>query len=149
MLKIRNKKTRKVADLHRDVCHVHAAWIHEQLGTKDESDLQLCLDTLSLTEFAENAGSEDCCGIFAPVPEADEYLGAERIDFAEKGNGFPGNGAIIVDHETESAWRVLPDAALGDGRIETHGPGMPNTTTLRVVAEDYEENAENPNAWEI
>ena len=149
MLKIRNKATREVAELHRDVCHEHAAWIHSQLGTEAESDLQLCLDNLSLTEFAENAGSEDACGIFMSVPEADEYLGAERIEFGERGNGFPGIGAILIDHDAAEAWRVLPDAAPGDGRIETHGSGMPNTTTLRVVAEDYEGQCDNHNAWEI
>lgn len=61
-----------------------------------------------------------------------------EINFIERGNGFPMTDDIVVDHDECKAYRVLPDIP-GTGRIETHAPGMGNSTILNVEEVDYEE----------
>ncbi|MGQ0594753.1 MAG: hypothetical protein ACT4QB_19595 [Gammaproteobacteria bacterium] len=88
MLKIRNRETGEVADLSRDVCIAHPAWVHEQCGTASESELQHMLDQMSYAEFAQNPDSEDAAGVFMTADTAKDYLGeiaareyhAERFD---------------------------------------------------------------------
>ena len=74
MLQIRNKKTEETEALHRDVCHRHPAWVHVQIGTSSESELQGFLDSCSFNMFAENAGVEDSCGVFMSNEDAEKYL---------------------------------------------------------------------------
>lgn len=63
-LYIRSHKTGETEELHRDVCHSHPAWVHAQLGTESESDLQHMLDACEIDEYLEHAGKEDAAGIF-------------------------------------------------------------------------------------
>ena len=37
-----------VAHLQRDVCHQHPSWVHNQMGTSSESELQAVLDFVDL-----------------------------------------------------------------------------------------------------
>ena len=43
------------ATLVRDVCHVHPQWVHDQLGTGSESELQSFLDSTSIDEYLDVA----------------------------------------------------------------------------------------------
>lgn len=59
-LKIRNQENKnQTADLVRDVCHTHPAWVHAQLETEGESELQGMLDQVDLQEFMRSPGEED------------------------------------------------------------------------------------------
>lgn len=55
-----------VAPLVRDVTHVHPDWVHEQLGTQSEAELQHFLDACDEAEFAKNSGQPDDAGVFMP-----------------------------------------------------------------------------------
>lgn len=73
-----------------------------------------------------------------------------EIEFQERGNGFPSDGDILVDHEEQTAYRVLPDEpGMGQGNIETHSPGTGNTTTLNVEVVDYDDFCDSHDVWEI
>lgn len=67
MLHIRNHETGAVEPLARDVRARHSDWVHRQLGTRSESDLQHALDQMSIEEFAAHPGAEDEAGIFVPA----------------------------------------------------------------------------------
>lgn len=71
-----------------------------------------------------------------------------EIEFIERGNGYPMAGDIVVDHEDEKAYRVLPDV-FGTGSIETHRAGMGNSTALNVELVDYEEHCDSADVWEV
>lgn len=73
----------------------------------------------------------------------------KRLTFIEKGNGFPREGDVLVNHTNEEAFRVLPDEEPGDGRIETGRPGLGNSCLLVVEEIDYEDHVGNPDVWEI
>ena len=63
-LYIRNFETDEIAALDRDVRTNHPAWVHAQLGTTSESELQLFLDNCMLDEFIHAANREDAAGVF-------------------------------------------------------------------------------------
>ena len=46
---IRRHGTDEIAIISRDVCTTNPRWIHEQLGTASESELQICLDSLNVS----------------------------------------------------------------------------------------------------
>ena len=48
-IRITNAHNGEVCPISRDVCTVHPAWVHEQLGTASESELQDCLDALNVS----------------------------------------------------------------------------------------------------
>lgn len=62
------------AELVRDVCHVHPAWVHAQMKTESESELQSFLDCTNeadylaaaakLSRFADAADAADDVGIY-------------------------------------------------------------------------------------
>lgn len=54
-----------------------------------------------------------------------------KIEYAERGMGFPRGGDLLADFDNDRIYRVLPDTE-GTGNILTHGPGMPNTVVLNV-----------------
>ena len=86
LLKIRNRETGEVADLSRDVCVTHPAWVHEQCGTSSEPELQHMLDQRSYDEFAHNPDSEDEAGIFMDAKTATAYL-APTLTELDRANG--------------------------------------------------------------
>ncbi len=64
-LKIRNAEDASVtADLVRDVSYHHPPWVHHQLGTESESELQAVLDGCEQGEYLRNPGQADDAGIF-------------------------------------------------------------------------------------
>ena len=63
MLRITNFQTGVTEKLVRDVCHDHPAWVHGQLGTGSESELQGFLDCTDLGEFQARPYEEDMCGV--------------------------------------------------------------------------------------
>ena len=64
---IRNQNDPTItAELVRDVCHTHPEWVHQQLGTSTESEIQGILDGTSEHEYALHAGKEDTMGAYIP-----------------------------------------------------------------------------------
>jgi len=74
MLNIRNFQTGEIEALSRDVSDTHSEWVHDQLGTESESELQGFLDQCSLAEYADNPDNADNCGVFMTAADAAEYL---------------------------------------------------------------------------
>lgn len=72
-----------------------------------------------------------------------------QIEFTERGNGYPQSGDIVVSHEDETAYRVLPDVP-GTGNIETGNAmcGHGNSVALNVEEIDYEEHMDSAD-WEV
>lgn len=54
---IRNLTTGETLTLSRDVRHTHPAWVHDQMGTESEAELQAALDCY------EASDAEDECGV--------------------------------------------------------------------------------------
>lgn len=68
-LKIRsNEDSNITADLYRDVTSTHPAWVHEQIGTESESELQRFLDGCEQGEYMRNPDQADEAGIYFPGP---------------------------------------------------------------------------------
>jgi len=65
-LSIRNHNNGDVSKLVRDVTHAHPDWVHAQLGTSSESELQHFLDACDEAEFAKHMGFIDVAGVFMP-----------------------------------------------------------------------------------
>ena len=53
---ITNKKNGEKASINRDVCANHPAWVHAQLGTKSETELQRHLDCLHVDDWYNSDG---------------------------------------------------------------------------------------------
>lgn len=84
-LSICNLQTAETAPLRRDVCHTHAAWVHAQLGTASESELQEFLDHADVAEYAAQPGQPDESGIFVAVADAMDELGDDPYEALVKG----------------------------------------------------------------
>lgn len=71
---IRNLTNGELMQLIRDVHHNHPAWIHEQLGTTSEDELQRKLAELSVTRFIRagkhntNETQQDENGVYLWIP---------------------------------------------------------------------------------
>ena len=63
MITIRSHDSYRVAVLHRDVTHHHPSWVHRQLQTASEAELQQILDALNVADFEETGYERDCDGI--------------------------------------------------------------------------------------
>ena len=82
--------------------------------------------------------------------EGRDYDEIMEINFVERGNGFPPGNAILVNHEDQTAYRVMTYAETGDpGSIRTYGPGQGNEVTLYVEEQDYEDHHDDEDAWEV
>jgi hypothetical protein len=62
ILRIVNFDRDEDIELSRDVRHVHPTWVHRQLGTRCESELQLMLDQYDPSIFSED--DTDICGVY-------------------------------------------------------------------------------------
>lgn len=51
MIRLHAHETNQIATIRRDVSHNHPAWVHEQLGTSSEVELQSVLDGINVSEF--------------------------------------------------------------------------------------------------
>jgi len=104
-----------------------------------------------------NAWPQEFCNNVADKMDAladliEETSSTLEIEFVERGNGYPMTGDILINHEDERAYRVLDDIpGTGQGHITTRDPmtGYGNSTILRVEEVDYEEHANDRDAWEI
>jgi hypothetical protein len=68
-LKIRSNEDNSVtSDLYRDATSIHPAWVHEQLGTESESELQAFLDDCEQGAYLRNPDEADEAGIYFPGP---------------------------------------------------------------------------------
>ncbi len=56
---IRSQETGEIEILARDVCTEHSEWVHRQLGTSSESELQHFLDQLEVLAYIECSGGPD------------------------------------------------------------------------------------------
>lgn len=66
---IRNQVTRELAPLWEDSNHAHPGWVHQQLGTKSESELQALLCGLRLSDYlCAGSNNEDAHGLFVDIP---------------------------------------------------------------------------------
>lgn len=78
-LSIRNHNNGDVSELVRDVTHAHPDWVHAQLGTNSESELQHFLDSCDEAEFAKHMGFIDVAGVFMPDTGIRYYV--VKIDY--------------------------------------------------------------------
>lgn len=65
-IRITSSKTGEVATISRSVCTEHPTWVHGQLGTASESELQRALDGLNVGDWYDDDGKHlgpDCCGV--------------------------------------------------------------------------------------
>lgn len=58
---IRNHETGEIIAIDQDVRTVHPAWVHDQLGTTCESELQDGLSQCHVDDYAD--GARDECGV--------------------------------------------------------------------------------------
>ena len=58
---IRNHETGEIIAIDQDVRTVHPAWVHDQLGTTCESELQDALSQCHVDDYAD--GARDECGV--------------------------------------------------------------------------------------
>jgi hypothetical protein len=49
--KIKHLENGEIETLHRDVAHKHPAWVHEQMGTRSETELQMTLDSYRASDY--------------------------------------------------------------------------------------------------
>ena len=66
MMTITNKTSGETIALARDVCAVHPEWVHAQLETRSEGELQDALSQYHVEEFFDSDGHHlgpDECGI--------------------------------------------------------------------------------------
>jgi hypothetical protein len=69
LLLIRNQATREVAPLWLEPLDAHPTWVHQQLGTKSESELQSLAQRLRLSNYLiAGRNNEDTRGIFVDIP---------------------------------------------------------------------------------
>ena len=69
MITIRSHDSSRVAVLYRDVSVLHPVWVHEQLGTNNEVELQQVLDSLNILDFEETDFSRDADGVLISEEE--------------------------------------------------------------------------------
>lgn len=66
---IRNQATRELAPLWPDPSHAHPAWVHQQLGTKSENELQALLHESELSAYLRaGRNAVDARGVFVDIP---------------------------------------------------------------------------------
>lgn len=66
MIQITNTKTREIITICRNVTATHPMWVHDQLGTSSEAELQQCLDQMSVDDWYDSRGEhlgDDVCGV--------------------------------------------------------------------------------------
>ena len=61
MFTIKNHVDGEIVRLERDVATEHPDWVHQQMATKSESELQNFLDQISDADYAGKG--RDICGI--------------------------------------------------------------------------------------
>lgn len=62
-IRITNLKTGGVIKIDRSVTTKHPAWVHEQMGTSSESELQAALDGYNVSDWyrdGKHLGPDDC-----------------------------------------------------------------------------------------
>lgn len=79
-IRITSQKTGEQAAISRSVTTTHPQWVHDQLGTGSESELQRALDQLNVGGWYDADGKHlgpDCCGLemFADRAERASALG--------------------------------------------------------------------------
>lgn len=76
---ITSKTTGETIPLTRDVSHTHPAWVHEQLGTDTEGQLQAYLDCYTADAIGAGPDSEGVSVTAWPTAEPPRETGA-RLD---------------------------------------------------------------------
>lgn len=56
-IQITNAQTKETTKIFRTVDRIHPEWIHEQIGTKSEAELQNYLDTLRADNYYDANGN--------------------------------------------------------------------------------------------
>ena len=62
-IRIRNLSTGKIENICRDVCESHKEWIHQQLGTANEIEMQRFLDCVSVDDWYDANGNHLGCDV--------------------------------------------------------------------------------------
>lgn len=111
-IEITNLTTKETISITRNVTIIHPQWVHEQLGTESESELQDSLSNWSLAEYYDRSGDHK---------GADEYgvnLIAEESDFAYSiTDGNAKEDADTLD-EAENLCEDWYDYLRSDGKID-------------------------------
>lgn len=127
---IHNGENNNVAPVYRDVTRTHPRWIHRQLGTRSETELQRSLDTTSASDFYAPDGTH-------LGPDAD---GLEMYYLDEEGNRVE---RLRTPEQalTEHAGRTL---ALTQGlfRPMTDNPHLAERVPLPDVISEFVKDAE-------
>lgn len=109
---ITNKQTGERISIARNVAVIHPAWVHEQLGTESEADLQTCLDQFSLSDYYDGETHKG----------ADEY-GVELIaDEADWSYRISDGNATEYSASLEDAESIVEDwydYLANDGKLDS------------------------------
>lgn len=83
---IRNHETGEIIAIDRDVRTVHPAWVHDQLGTTCESELQHAMDQCYVGAYADGMRDESGVLIQRCCDGCDKPLTATEITRNEREN---------------------------------------------------------------
>lgn len=134
MLKIRNLKTGETTSLSRDVRDVHPEWVHEQLGTESESELQGFLDNCSMEEFLLCLDTPDDCGVFYPINDApSKYIAINFLRlpvealpnaaFVDPDNAWETDAWSTLRHVAAAAFETCEEKSGSKIRVQADRPG--------------------------
>lgn len=152
LFSIKNHTTGKIIRLSGDVRSCHPQWVHDQMGTETESDLQHALDQYCYDDFVDTPGTPDCNGVLMTAEDAAEWR--EESDpfthiFCENGNGFPSEGeeVLIVG---ECGWHQLKKVARTSHIHTRQWEANYIYLTLTDADRDYSDltDEEQDEAWE-
>jgi len=90
-VKIKNLETGEIIIISRDVRATHPAWVHEQMGTESESELQAALDCVSTSDF---------------------YSDGER-----ESKGFDAGGLLVEYDDWAEKWEIADEIAAASEKM--------------------------------
>lgn len=108
-MKIKNQTTGRVITLSRSASDIHPAWVHQQMESESELELQQTLeDYYNFKEMAENIGKPDICGVFLDQEGYDAII-ADMSDDDLAGHLLPAISDMDYDAETSVTWLDIAD----------------------------------------
>lgn len=108
---VRNRAGKSIAPLVQGTPARHAPWVHEQLGTVSEDELEVLTDSLRLADYLRRGrDNEDHRGIFVDIPNG--ALAWKRKDPFQEARW------LFEDSEVVEALELDPELVLRVGGIE-------------------------------
>lgn len=125
-IQITSKLTGAVELISRSVTDTHAQWVHDQLGSSSETELQAMLDQLSVDDWYDAAGDhrgQDVCGIEMFRDEARSQAIEELV------NTILGEDVGVGGYKDSAAYKL----ANGDIDATTAGLNAETVEAIRAV----------------